>query len=236
MYKLRPKDERGKTETFWLDSSHTFSFADYYDPYNMGFSDLRVINDDIVAPDGGFSLHRHDDMEIISVVLSGELEHKDNLGHTSIIKRGDVQVMTAGTGILHSEYNPSSVRPVHFLQIWIMPEKRGLKPRYEQRYFKEEKMLNKLCLLVSKDGRDGSLMIHQDAFVYQMILEEHKNVVNIELDPERKYWIQIAEGAIEANSQILVAGDGLGIEAETGFIELKGVNDTSNLLLFDLPE
>ncbi len=236
MYKLRSKDERGVTKTSWLDSAHTFSFADYYDPYNMGFSVLRVINDDIIAPDGGFDLHPHKDMEIITVVLSGELEHKDSLGHTSVIHSNDVQVMTAGTGILHSEYNPSSIRPVHLLQIWITPDKPSLKPKYEQKSFKEENMKNKFCLIASKDGRNGSLMINQDAFLYKMTLEEHKNIINTELNPQRKYWLQIARGAIEADSQILVAGDGLGISDEDGFMEIKGIDESSDILLFDLPE
>lgn len=234
MYKLRPKDERGKTQTYWLDSSHTFSFAEYYDAFHMGFSDLRVINDDIVAPDGGFSLHRHDNMEIITIVLSGELEHKDSLGSVQILRPGEVQVMTAGSGILHSEYNPSSAFPVHFLQIWIMTAKRNLPPAYEQREFGREKMLNKLCLVVSRDGRDGSLKINQDADLYQMILEQKKGIVNFELDKERKYWIQVAKGAVELNKQILVAGDGLAVADERGFIEIKGVDEESNILLFDL--
>lgn len=236
MYILRSKDERGKSKSLWLDSSHTFSFAEYYDAAHMGFGDLRVINDDIVSPDGGFSLHRHDNMEIISVILSGKLEHKDSKGHSQILSRGDVQVMTAGSGIMHSEYNPSSVEPVHFLQIWIMTNKRNLEPSYEQKTFDESEMKNKLHLIVSGNGREDSLKINQDADIYQMHLDRKIAIVNFELNENRKYWIQIAQGAVEVNKQILVAGDGLAIAQEKGFIEFKGVDEESNILLFHLAQ
>ena len=152
MYKLRPSDKRGTTKNSWLDSKHTFSFADYYDINNMGFSDLRVINDDIVAPGQGFGLHPHSNMEIISIVLEGALEHKDSIGNVSVIKKGEVQKMSAGTGILHSEYNPSKVNPVHFLQIWIIPDKMNLKPYYEQKTFDLEKYSDELILIASQNG------------------------------------------------------------------------------------
>lgn len=233
MYKLRAREERGKTTTNWLDSYHTFSFAQYFDPFNMGFSDLRVINDDIVSPDGGFSLHPHSNMEIISVVLDGTLEHKDSTGEEQILKKGEVQVMTAGSGVIHSEFNPSSEESVHFLQIWILPNKKNLEPRYDQKAFPKEKMLNELCLIVSREGRDGSLMINQDALIYQSILETDKTII-YEMPKNRKFWIQVAKGAVEVNSNILEAGDGMSIVNEEGMLEIDGVDFESNFLLFDL--
>lgn len=233
MYKLRAREERGKTTTNWLDSYHTFSFAQYFDPFNMGFSDLRVINDDIVSPDGGFSLHPHSNMEIISVVLDGTLEHKDSTGEEQILKQGEVQVMTAGSGVIHSEFNPSSEKSVHFLQIWILPNKKNLEPRYDQKAFPKEKMLNELCLIVSPEGRDSSLMINQDALIYQSILETDKTII-YEMPKNRKFWIQVAKGAVEVNSNILEAGDGMSIVNEEGMLEIDGVDFESNFLLFNL--
>lgn len=234
MFTIRPKDERGKTETYWLDSSHSFSFAQYYGPYHMGFSDLRVINDDIIRPEGGFSLHQHDNMEIITIVLSGQLEHKDSLGSRETIHTGDIQVMTAGSGIMHSEYNPSAEEDVHFLQIWILTDTYNLPPDYNTKFFPEKEMLNEFKLVVSSDGRDGSLKINQDADLYRMFLEKGKGIVNFELDMDRKYWIQIAQGSVEINNQVLVQGDGLAIKSEKGFLEFKGVDEKSDILLFDL--
>lgn len=233
MYKLRPREDRGKTRTHWLNSSHTFSFAQYFDPFNMGFSDLRVINDDIVAPEGGFDLHAHANMEIISVVLKGELEHKDSTGNEEILKAGEVQVMTAGSGVMHSEFNPSSDEITHFLQIWILPNKKELTPHYSQKSFPKEEMLNKLCLIVSQDGRWGSLTINQDAKIYQCKLEADKTV-SYDMPKNRKFWIQVAEGAIEVNSNILEAGDGMSVINEEGSLDITGVDMESDFLLFNL--
>ncbi len=233
MYKLRLREDRGKTITKWLKSAHTFSFAQYFDPFNMGFSDLRVINDDIVAPDGGFGLHPHANMEIISVVLQGQLEHKDSTGEEKILNAGDIQVMTAGSGVMHSEFNPSSENIVHFLQIWILPCKKNLNPSYEQKHFSKESMLNKLCLIVSDDARHGSLKINQDALIYQSVIEADKTII-YDMPENRKFWIQVAKGAIEVNSNILEAGDGISIVKESGLLEIEGVDMESNFLLFDL--
>lgn len=233
MYKLRSKDERGTTKTNWLDSKHTFSFANYYDLANMGFSDLRVINDDIVAPGTGFGLHSHDNMEILSVVLSGTLEHSDSMGNKTAINAGDIQKMSAGTGIYHSEMNPSKTQPVHFLQIWILPDTRNLKPYYEQKTFSRTKLLNNLHLIASKDELKGSLPINQDVNVYQCILEKEK-IVNYTAKASRKIWIQAALGKIQVNSQILEAGDGYAIINENDEVSIKGLDKESNFLLFDL--
>lgn len=233
MYKLRPREERGKTRTNWLNSAHTFSFAQYFDPFNMGFSDLRVINDDILAPDGGFDLHPHANMEIVSIVLSGELEHKDSTGSEEVLKEGEVQVMTAGSGVMHSEFNPSSEKITHFLQIWILPNKKELEPRYEQKAFLKKEMMNELKLIVSQDGKRGSLKINQDAQIYQSTLEADKTIV-YEMPENRKFWIQVAKGAIEANSNILEAGDGMSVVNESGILEITGVDMESDFLLFNL--
>ena len=233
MFKLRAREERGKTLTDWLDSSHSFSFAQYFDPFNMGFSDLRVINDDIVAPDGGFKLHPHANMEIISIILSGELEHKDSMGVSQILHPEHVQVMSAGSGIMHSEFNPSSVNFLHFLQIWILPHKKNFDPSYSSKEFSKDKMHNRLCLIVSGSGERGSLKIHQDAEVYQCIIDADKTVL-YDLPENRKQWIQVAKGAIEVNSNILEAGDGMSIVNEHGELEITGVDDESNFVLFNL--
>lgn len=233
MFLLRPANQRGHTQIGWLDSYHTFSFSDYYDPQYMGFSDLRVINDDVVAPSMGFGSHPHRDMEIISLVLSGELEHKDSMGNGSIIKAGEIQQMTAGSGIFHSEYNPSDKTPVHFLQIWIMPESRNLPPSYAQKFFDPKLMTNQLLTIVSGSGRDGSLKINQDAEIYQCLLEADEKIEYL-LNPERKFWIQIATGSIEVNGQIMVAGDGMSITDENEVITFRGIDKLSNFIVFNL--
>lgn len=233
MFLLRPANQRGHTQIGWLDSYHTFSFSDYYDPQYMGFSDLRVINDDVVAPSMGFGSHPHRDMEIISLVLSGELEHKDSMGNGSIIKAGEIQQMTAGSGIFHSEYNPSDKTPVHFLQIWIMPESRNLPPSYAQKSFDPKLMTNQLLTIVSGSGRDGSLKINQDAEIYQCLLEADEKIEYL-LNPERKFWIQIATGSIEVNGQIMVAGDGMSITDENEIITFRGIDKLSNFIVFNL--
>lgn len=234
MYQLRAANERGHTQIDWLNSFHTFSFGQYYDPNFMGFSVLRVINDDIVAPDGGFRTHPHDNMEIISIVLSGSLEHKDSLGTGSVIKPGDIQKMTAGSGIMHSEYNPSSEEPVHFLQIWILPDEVNLEPSYQQKHFAKQDQLNKLCLVVSPAGEDNSLTIHQDMKLYQCLIEEEKTV-SFKIDSGRRYWIQVAAGSLTINDNILVAGDGVAIVDEENTLDFRGVDPLSNFILFDLP-
>lgn len=233
MYTLRAARERGCTELDWLESRHTFSFAEYYDPEVMGFGDLRVINDDIVAPGTGFGMHPHRDMEIISIVLSGALEHKDSIGSGSVIRPGDVQIMTAGSGIMHSEFNPSQTEPVHFLQIWILTNRKDHPPAYEQKAFKAEEMKNAMCLVVSGTGEDGSLKINQDLRLYQAILEKDAKV-SYKITKDRKYWIQVASGKIAVNDQILDEGDGLAILDEENRLEFTGLEDGSNFIFFDL--
>lgn len=233
MFQLRPANQRGHTQIGWLDSYHTFSFGEYYDPRFMGFGDLRVINDDVVAPGMGFGMHPHANMEIVSIVLKGSLEHKDSLGNGDVLKPGDVQKMTAGSGITHSEYNPSDSDPVHFLQIWIMPNIQDLKPSWEQKTFDRKIMTDQLTLLVSPDARDGSMEIHQDAEIWQVLLEENKTT-GFDVNAERKVWIQVAEGAITVNDQPLVAGDGLAISGETINIQIRGIDKLSNVIVFNL--
>ncbi len=229
--KIRRHDERGFADHGWLKSFHTFSFASYYDPANMGFSALRVINEDRVAPGRGFGTHSHADMEIISYVLEGALEHKDSIGTGSIIRPGDVQRMTAGTGVAHSEYNASKTDEVHFLQIWIMPDKRGHEPGYEQKTFDDEAGRGKLRLVGSSDGRDGSLVIHQDMQLYATRLETGETA-SYDLVNGRKAWVHIARGKMTVNGTELDAGDAAAI-VEPGKIDLRGAGGEA--LLFDLP-
>lgn len=231
MITVRNAAERGHANFDWLNSYHTFSFGEYYDPQHMGISNLRVINDDTVAPNGGFATHGHRDMEIISYVLSGALEHKDNMGNGSTIRPGDVQRMSAGTGVLHSEYNPSPEQPVHFLQIWLQPNRLGVKPDYAQKHFAENERRGQLRLLVSPDGRDGSIATHQDALLYGTLLESGEAVKHL-LEPGRKAYIQVARGEVSINGQPLSAGDGAKIENETE-IRIEGM-ENAEVLLFDL--
>lgn len=233
MFHLRATNQRGQSKTNWLDSRHSFSFGQYYDSHYMGFSDLRVINDDVVAALGEFSNHPHDNMEIITVVLSGELEHKDSLGNQSMIVAGEIQVMTAGTGIHHSEYNPSAKDSVRFLQIWITPNMKGLEPKYRQQKFDKRKMKNKLCLLVSPDAADGSLKIYQDAKIYRSFLDTGK-IIEYNVKDNRAGWIQVASGSIEVNGNLLVGGDGLAVYEQDKPLEIKGIDKSSDFLLFDL--
>jgi quercetin 2,3-dioxygenase len=232
MLSTRKSEERGVTRLEWLDSRHTFSFGDYYDPAAMGFSVLRVINDDHVAPRAGFPTHPHRDMEIITWVLSGALEHRDSLGNGSIIRPGDAQRMTAGRGVTHSEFNPSPDRPVRLLQVWILPDRRGLMPGYEQRNFGEADRRGRLCQIVSSDGTDGSITIHQDARVYAGLLDAGASTEQ-SLKPARKAWLHVARGAVRANSMLLGEGDGAAIENEAR-IAMEAV-ENSEVLLFDLP-
>lgn len=232
MITVRPAQARGNANLGWLDSKHTFSFGSYYDPNHMGFASLRVINEDRIQPDQGFGTHRHRDMEIISYVLAGELEHKDNIGNGSFIRPGDVQRMSAGTGIAHSEFNASSTNPVHFLQIWIMPDRVGIEPSYEQKHFALRENQGSLRLVASPDGQDNSVTIHQDANLYLAALKDGDRL-NYSADSNRSLWIQVAKGSVEINGQALQAGDGAAITQETQIAIATTRNDTE-ILLFDL--
>ena len=231
MFALRRAQERGHANHGWLDSYHTFSFGDYYDPRHMGFSNLRVINDDTVSPRGGFGTHGHRDMEIISYVLDGALKHKDSMGNGSVIRPGDVQRMSAGTGITHSEFNASDSEPVHFLQIWVLPEENGLRPGYEQKAFSPEEKRGRLRLVGSRDGRGGSVTIHQDVDLYATLLREGDSVGH-ELADGRKAWVQVAQGRAVLNDEQLQPGDGVAIEGPAT-IRLSGTSE-AELLLFDM--
>jgi quercetin 2,3-dioxygenase len=210
---LRPSAERGAANYDWLDTKHTFSFSSYHDPKHMGFADLRVINEDIVAPDTGFPTHPHRDMEIITYVLEGELAHKDSLGNGSSILPGDVQRMSAGTGIQHSEFNPSPDKPVHLLQIWILPEKKGIAPSYAQENFSAKRKPGQLTLLVSNDGRDGSLTMNQQAELSVLDLNAGQSF-KYTADKGRVYWAQMAKGEAALGGQTLKQGDGVAITDE----------------------
>ena len=232
MITVRSGSDRGKANFGWLDSRHTFSFGNYYDPAHMGFGTLRVINEDKVTPSQGFSTHGHRDMEIISYVLSGELAHKDNIGNGSIIRPGDVQRMSAGTGILHSEYNASDTEPVHFLQIWVLPEQTGIEPGYEQTYFTPAEKQGQLRLVGSRDGRDGSVTIHQDLNLYAANLSAPETVTQA-IAPGRVAWVHVARGAVNLNGHDLTAGDGAAVSDETT-LTLTGSGDDSEVLVFDM--
>ncbi len=230
MITVRRSEDRGHFVSDWLDSYHSFSFDSYYDPDQMGFRSLRVINQDRVKPGQGFPLHPHRDMEILSFVLEGELKHKDNLGHEGIIKAGEVQRISAGSGVMHSEYNPSETVEVHFLQIWVLPEEKGLNPSYENRVF-ELKEQNQLQLLASRDGRDGSAVVHQDIALYSGELEAG-NCFEYHLAEERHAWIQVTNGELTIAGEHLQAGDGAAISEE----KMLGLSakDEARFLLFDL--
>jgi redox-sensitive bicupin YhaK (pirin superfamily) len=230
-YIIHKANLRGHSQIDWLDSYHTFSFSHFYDPNRMGFRALRVINDDRVAPGAGFPTHGHRDMEILTYVLSGGVEHKDSLGTGSVIYPGDAQIMSAGTGIMHSEFNHSKTEETHFLQIWMLPDRQGLKPRYDQKTFPVEEKKGKLRLIGSKDGRDGSITIHQDINLYASILEQG-DVVNYHVSSHRYAWLQIAEGEVVFNGQELKAGDGVQITGEEK-LEIS-TNLNAEILLFDL--
>ena len=231
MISLRPSHERGHTTLGWLESAHTFSFNNYVDPRHMGFRQLRVINDDWVKPGAGFGIHSHRDMEIITYVLEGALEHRDSTGNGSVIRPGDVQRMSAGTGISHSEYNHSPTAPVHFLQIWILPERRGLAPGYEQRSFTPEELRGQWRLIAAKDGREGAVVIHQDVDVLAAQLEPGEQVT-YRLQPGRHVWVQIASGGATLNGVSLKQGDGVAV-SEVAMLDLVAVDGTE-ILLFDL--
>lgn len=231
MLEIRPAAERGLANFGWLYSQHSFSFGSYYDPQHMGFSDLLVINDDRVRPARGFDTHPHRDMEIFSYVLEGALEHKDSMGTGSVIRPGDVQMMSAGTGIRHSEFNASREEPVHFLQIWIVPNRKGVEPRYQQHHFSAAEKRGRLRLIISPDGADGSLSVYQDARVYAGLFDGAEQQ-RFELPENRFAYIQVARGALTVNGQRLVAGDGARLRhvREIDFSE----GDDAEVLLFDL--
>ena len=227
----RPANERGRTKIGWLDSWHSFSFGDYYDPAHVDFRSLRVLNDDRVAAGQGFGMHPHRDMEIITYMVSGALEHKDSLGTGSVIRPGEVQRMSAGTGIRHSEFNPSPTEPAHLLQIWFTPERRGLTPAYEQKAFPDAERRNRWRLVASRDGRDGSVTIHQDAAMYVTSLDAGKEVTH-SLPRGRHAWLQVIRGTVSLNGESLQAGDGAAVSNESSLN--VAAKEGSQLVLFDL--
>jgi quercetin 2,3-dioxygenase len=231
MIRIRKAEERGHADHGWLDTYHTFSFADYFDPENMGFRTLRVINEDRVQPGEGFPTHGHRDMEIVTYVLEGALEHKDSMGSGGVIRPGQVQRMTAGKGVLHSEYNASDQEPVHFLQIWLLPERAGLQPGYEEKTIPEAEKKGRLRLVASRDGRDGSATVHQDVALYAAVLDSGEKVAH-DLQPGRHAWVQVAWGQVLLDGRLLEAGDGAALSGESR-LELEG-RDRSEVLVFDL--
>ena len=231
MIEIRRAKDRGRTDWGWLDSRHTFSFGEYHDPANMGFRALRVLNDDRVAPGQGFGAHGHRDMEILSYVLEGALEHKDSSGGGGVIRPGEIQLMRAGTGVMHSEFNPSTSEPVHFLQIWIVPERNGLPPAYGQMAFDREKTRRAFALLASSDGRDGSLRIEQDAEVRVAEIEAGDRR-DLTLRPGRHAWIHVARGAASLDGKALREGDGAAVSGEENLAFLA--ESKAEVLVFDL--
>ena len=232
MITVRKAEERGHFDHGWLNTYHTFSFASYYDPAHMGFRSLRVINDDVIAGEMGFGTHGHADMEIITYVLDGELSHKDSTGAGGVLSPGDVQHMTAGSGVRHSEFN-NSKSPARILQIWILPEKRGLTPQYEQKYYAEEERANQLRLLAAADPKDGALKVHQDVKLFATLLDPGKSL-SYDIDEKRYGWIQIAKGSVTLNGQALNAGDGAAITAESKLDIHSTGEERAEFLLFDL--
>jgi quercetin 2,3-dioxygenase len=231
MMTIRPAGERGHAQHGWLDSHHTFSFADYYDEAHMGFRALRVINDDRVEAAQGFGAHPHRDMEIISYVLEGGIEHKDSMGTGSVIRPGDVQRMSAGTGVRHSEYNASKTDPVHFLQIWLMPAERGLKPSYEQKAFTDEEKRGRLRVVASPDGRDGSVTVHSDAVLHAGLFDEGEST-ELALGEGRHAWVHVARGKVRVNGRELSEGDGASLSDQPS-VKIEGVAG-GEVLVFDL--
>lgn len=235
MHKLYLADDRGRTKTDDLNSFHSFSFAEYYDSLKMGFGPLRVINDDVVKAGGGFPTHPHKNMEIISIVLEGALHHTDNLGNDEIIPKDSIQKMTAGTGILHSEFNDSLTDPLHFLQIWVIPDTLGLDPSYEQKKFSLEEKRNKFCLLVSPSGRNGSLKIHQSINIYQSVLDKGK-MLSYQMEPQKYVWIQITAGSFYVNNETFMEkGDGVAVWGSNKLLQISSQQPLSSFLLFEMP-
>ncbi len=231
MLTVRRSEDRGHADHGWLQSHHSFSFAGYFDPDQMGFRGLRVINEDRVQPGRGFDTHSHRDMEIITVVLDGALEHRDSMGNGSVIRPGDVQRMSAGTGVSHSEFNASQNELVHFLQIWILPEEDGLEPSYEQRHFPEEERRGRLRLVASPDGRDGSVKVHQQAAIHFGVLDEGTQLRHL-LELGRHAWVQVTRGRLNVDGEELGAGDGAAI-TDGSAIEIEALAE-SEVLVFDL--
>lgn len=231
MITIRKANDRGHANHGWLDSYHTFSFADYYDPKFMGFRSLRVINEDQIAAKRGFGTHSHRDMEIITYVLEGALEHQDSMGNRSVMRPGEVQRMTAGTGVSHSEYNHSDRETTHLLQIWILPETQGLEPSYEQKAYSDAEKRGKLRLIASQDGRDGSVKVHQDLNLYATVLGEGEQV-NFSVKGDRQVWVQVARGSVMLNGQPLAQGDAAAVSQETR-LDLTG-KEPAEVLVFDL--
>jgi redox-sensitive bicupin YhaK (pirin superfamily) len=231
MIRVRKAGDRGHADHGWLDTYHTFSFADYYDPQHMGFRALRVINEDRVLPGEGFGMHGHRDMEIVTYVLEGSLQHRDSLGNGSALRPGELQHMTAGTGVRHSEFNPSATEPVHLYQIWLLPAHRDLPPSYEQRAFDLSREPNRLRLVASPDGRAGSLTIRQDAAIHLARLEGRREVVH-EPAPGRHAWVQVLRGRVAVNGQALTAGDGAAVSDESRLVITAG--EPAEVMLFDL--
>jgi len=232
MITVRRSQDRGGGDHGWLNTRHTFSFDTYYDPHYVHFRALRVINEDFVQPGQGFPTHPHRDMEIITYVLEGALQHQDSLGNGSIIRPGDGQRMSAGKGILHSEANASKTEPVHLLQIWILPERKGIEPGYEQKAFSEEEKRGRLRLIAARDGQDGAVAVHQDVSLYVSLLDKDQRVEHT-LAPARHSWLQVARGAVELNGARLAQGDGAAISDEQK-LAIAGAQDGSEILLFDL--
>ncbi len=232
MITIRKSSDRGHFDHGWLNTYHSFSFARYYDPEFMGFRALRVINEDFVAPGRGFGTHPHDNMEILTYIVSGALEHKDSLGTGSVIRPGDIQRMTAGTGIQHSEFNPSKTEPVHLLQIWLEPAKQGHKPSYDQKHFTEADRRDRLRLIASPDAADGSIKVTEDIRLYASLLSAGKKA-SIDLKPGRHSWVQLIKGAITVNGTALAAGDGAAISEERG-LAITATQD-AEFIVFDLP-
>lgn len=231
MLDIIQSESRGSADHGWLRAKHTFSFAEYYDPQRVEFGALRVINEDRIAPGKGFGTHPHRDMEIVTYVIDGAIEHKDSMGNGTVITPGEVQRMTAGTGILHSEFNHSADKELHLLQIWIYPERNGLEPGYEQTRFAREEKLNRLRLVGSRDGREGSITIHQDVDLYASVLEGGKELA-LELRDDRKVFMQVIRGDITANSQALSAGDGAALEGEQA-LQIDASSE-AEFLVFDM--
>jgi redox-sensitive bicupin YhaK (pirin superfamily) len=231
MIDIIPSESRGSADHGWLKAKHTFSFADYYDPTRVHFGTLRVINEDRIAPGQGFGTHPHRDMEIVTYIINGAIEHKDSMGNGTVIRAGEVQRMTAGTGVQHSEFNHSPEEELHLLQIWIFPEAKNLEPGYEQKLFSQEQKHNRLCLIASRDGRDGSLTIHQDVDLYASIIDTGERVSLADVEG-RRVFVQVVSGKLEVNGKQLAAGDGMKIQNESS-VELEAL-DRAEFLLFNL--
>jgi redox-sensitive bicupin YhaK (pirin superfamily) len=231
MIQIRRSEERGHADHGWLDTYHTFSFNTYHDEKHMGFRSLRVINEDRIQPGMGFGTHPHHDMEIITYVIEGALEHKDNMGNGSVIRPGNVQRMSAGSGVMHSEFNPSNNEPVHLLQIWILPERKGVEPGYEEKNFAVDEKRDRFRLIASRDGRDQSVRIHQDANVYASVLDKETDIT-MPIQSGRHVWVQVISGNVQLGDYYLKAGDGASVSEEES-IRLKGL-EASEMLVFDL--